>query len=290
MSFHPRMYASVRGFDLLEDVRNVSLGRMSIDGWSVRNLAGASGTYVSMHPRCVILLDGATIGLATARDAAPVVCAACMVPAGLQLWGRVARAGRFRHLDIHMDRATLAGMLTPGARADRPVFLATSEPLWPEAEAILAECARRGPDRSRLDGLIRALVTRLLEGEAHPAARPTVPDWLDRVERHVHANLDQSVGVGDLVAISGLSRTHFDRLFRAHRGLSAHAWVQRARIAKAQDLMRARMPLAEVASATGFADQPHFTKAFRKMLGTTPGRYRRDISASGAGGGAIFAT
>ena len=47
---------------------------------------------------------------------------------------------------------------------------------------------------------------------------------------------------------------------------------------RAKAMLAGDMPLAEIALATGFADQPHFTKAFRQIFGTTPGRYRMDVA------------
>ena len=38
-------------------------------------------------------------------------------------------------------------------------------------------------------------------------------------------------------------------------------------------------PIAEIALATGFADQPHFSKVFKQVTGATPGRYRLDMAA-----------
>ena len=55
-----------------------------------------------------------------------------------------------------------------------------------------------------------------------------------------------------------------------------HQWQMQARIEHAKSLLSARKAsLSEVAAMTGFADQAHFTRAFRKMSGTTPGRWLR---------------
>jgi AraC family transcriptional regulator len=42
----------------------------------------------------------------------------------------------------------------------------------------------------------------------------------------------------------------------------------------AAELARGGKPLAEIAAGAGFADQSHFTRIFRRHVGTTPARYR----------------
>ena len=54
--------------------------------------------------------------------------------------------------------------------------------------------------------------------------------------------------------------------------------LQHLRVARACQLLAERdRSLAEVAIATGFADQPHFSRVFRRLAGTTPGRFRAHL-------------
>jgi len=55
--------------------------------------------------------------------------------------------------------------------------------------------------------------------------------------------------------------------------LSAYAYKQAVPLVLAL-LRRGEGSLADVAAATGFADQSHFTAAFRRETGTTPGHFR----------------
>lgn len=75
-----------------------------------------------------------------------------------------------------------------------------------------------------------------------------------------------------------LSRARFFRAFRETAGVSPHQWMQERRIERARALMRAGpdRPLAEIALDCGFCDQSHFTRAFRKATGVSPGRWRAD--------------
>ena len=77
---------------------------------------------------------------------------------------------------------------------------------------------------------------------------------------------------------AGLSRSHFHRAFRASMGAPPHRWLIERRIRRAQELMLTPdKPLAEIAIETGFADQPHFTRAFSKVVGASPGAWRRTL-------------
>jgi len=74
----------------------------------------------------------------------------------------------------------------------------------------------------------------------------------------------------------GFSPYHFARLFRQTTGESPHQFVLRQRIERAQRLLaEGGMPLAHVAVESGFADQSHLTRAFKRQLGLTPRAYRR---------------
>jgi AraC-like DNA-binding protein len=66
-----------------------------------------------------------------------------------------------------------------------------------------------------------------------------------------------------------------DALLRAHRALPPHAFQRDLRVARARRLLAAGEPPAAVAALCGFADQAHFTRAFRAAVGVPPGRYAR---------------
>jgi AraC-like DNA-binding protein len=80
-----------------------------------------------------------------------------------------------------------------------------------------------------------------------------------------------------LSGLVGLSAHHFCRVFKQSTGLPPHRWQVRQRVEKAKVLMLdADLSLAEIAVATGFADQSHFTTVFRKATGSPPHAWRRE--------------
>jgi AraC-like DNA-binding protein len=84
---------------------------------------------------------------------------------------------------------------------------------------------------------------------------------------------DQPVPLAALSAFAGLTRFELVRRFRDQTGLTPHAFQTNLRIARARAMLRAGEPIARVAAACGFADQPHLTRTFRRATGVTPGRF-----------------
>lgn len=100
---------------------------------------------------------------------------------------------------------------------------------------------------------------------------------------HIRQRLDENVTLDDLVAVSGLSRFHLLRCFAARAGMPPHAYQIRLRVARAMRLLRGGLPVGEVASLVGFADQSHFTRHFRRIWRVTPGQYVRATCSHPAG-------
>jgi AraC family transcriptional regulator len=113
---------------------------------------------------------------------------------------------------------------------------------------------------------------------ARPFQGGLPPARLRRVEEFLMAHLADDIGLDDLAAIADLSAKHFARAFRQSTGMPPHRWLIERRIDRAKALLVGDdQSLAEIALTCGFADQSHFTAAFRKVVGATPGSYRREL-------------
>jgi AraC family transcriptional regulator len=117
-----------------------------------------------------------------------------------------------------------------------------------------------------------AATTREARVERAPG-RP--PAWLRSAEELLRARLADRIGLGEVAETVGVHPTYLARAFRAHYGFSVGEYGRRLRLAwAAAELARTDTPLAEIAARAGFADQSHFTRVFRRQVGTTPARYR----------------
>jgi AraC family transcriptional regulator len=98
-----------------------------------------------------------------------------------------------------------------------------------------------------------------------------------RAIAYIEDNPDRAISLRELAGVSGLSRFHFSRVFKRQLGLSPARYVERTRIEQAKALIvGARMSLADIAQAVGFADQSHFARRFRANEGRTPGAFARE--------------
>ncbi len=87
-------------------------------------------------------------------------------------------------------------------------------------------------------------------------------------------DLAEPVTLTELAAMVGLSPFHVARLFSRSVGMPPHAWRNQLRLNRAQGLLRQGMSVTDAAAATGFADQSHFTRHFKRAYGVAPGRWR----------------
>jgi len=107
-----------------------------------------------------------------------------------------------------------------------------------------------------------------------PAGAP--PAWLSKTRDLVHDSFRRPLSIVDLARDVGVHPVHLARAFGRRFGCSPAEYVRRLRVEAACDaLVRSRQPLAEIAITSGFADQSHMNRQFRRRLGMTPGEFRR---------------
>ena len=136
--------------------------------------------------------------------------------------------------------------------------------------------ASEGGDADSLELETRLLEILVLAFTRHAGVRGTLGRFhnsagLLRARDALMDRLASNSTLDDLAAIACLSRFEFLRQFRHMFGLPPHAFLRLARVRFARDLIREGLPLAESALASGFADQAHMNRAFRRTLGFTPG-------------------
>ena len=117
-----------------------------------------------------------------------------------------------------------------------------------------------------------ALAGRLEQAETR---RRDPPAWLRRVEALIHDRFREPLLVDELAGEAGVHPAHLTRVFRRLLRTSPGQYVRQLRLEWAAERLAAGTePVSHVALQAGFADQPHFTRAFRRHWGVTPGRYR----------------
>lgn len=120
--------------------------------------------------------------------------------------------------------------------------------------------------------LLAPILTELSTGTAKsPGALPIRE--LQRVRDFLTAHANENISSAQLEDLSGLDRFALARNFRALFGTTPHRFLVMRRLAAAREQIALGLPLADIAAGTGFADQAHLTRHFKKTFGMTPGRW-----------------
>ncbi len=106
------------------------------------------------------------------------------------------------------------------------------------------------------------------------------PAWLGRVVEKLRAEYSERLTLDELSVEAGVHPVHLSRVFRKFVREGIGERVHRLRIRAACEQMLTReMSMAEISLATGYADQSHFTRAFRRATGMTPVAFRRQLTS-----------
>lgn len=128
---------------------------------------------------------------------------------------------------------------------------------------------------TRLMDVLSTLVGRHTSPRPRETPRKSDTTFIRKVLECIEDRYSENVSLRDLAELVPLSPFHLLREFKKQVGLPPHACLTQIRIQKAKQLLRGQAPIAYIALQTGFCDQAQFTKRFKQIVGTTPGRYRR---------------
>jgi AraC-like DNA-binding protein len=134
--------------------------------------------------------------------------------------------------------------------------------------------AARG-DALAASSALRTALGGILRRHASPAARsargPSPP--ADAARALLHERLTDPPTLEELAEAVGTGPFALLRAFRAAYGLPPHAYLTNLRVQRAREMLDAGLRPAEVAARTGFTDQPHLTRHFKRIVGVPPGAY-----------------
>ena len=184
------------------------------------------------------------------------------------------------------------------------------EALADAADAPRIESLRYKPAISHADPILQGLAETLLPifRSAHPPSRlfmdhlmlaaglhvaskyggmvqvtPSLAGGLTRFQEQIAKDLiweslANDLPLSDLAQACGLSISQFSKAFRRTIGVPPHRWLMQQRVIRSKSLLREKsLSLADVALASGFADQSHFTRVFTLSIGVSPGAWRRSV-------------
>lgn len=279
-AFKPSMSAERRGVAVL----GAPLAHASRSGlveiWRARCEAGASGRYVSRHPRLFVIirpmdwemaLDGGRV------RAASRLPSASYVPAEAPLDMTVAGETEVHHLDLHFDLEQMGPIdgLTPEA-AGTPRLMFESARIQRFARLMASACrGADGPLGLYGDGLATAIVAAAFAGGPDSRRSPLSDAQLRLATDYIEERCARPIRLQELASLSGLSESYFSHAFKAATGVPPHRWQLEARVRRAKAMIaKGEASLSEIAGAVGFADQAHFSRVFRALAGVSPSAWR----------------
>ena len=113
--------------------------------------------------------------------------------------------------------------------------------------------------------------------EETPASQDELSEsaGINRAKRLIMERFAESLSLDEIAAESRLRRFRFLRLFKRETGLSPHEFLIQCRIQRAKELLAAQIPVLQAAMDTGFFDQSHFYRHFKRVTGQSPSSYRK---------------
>lgn len=188
-----------------------------------------------------------------------------------------------RHFLVEIDLAGLDRVREYGARLDDPAQLGGDDALW-----LAARMYREFSERDQFSALalesisIELLIAASRSQTAGGERKP--PRWLARVKEYLRENFTEAARLTGLAQAVGVHPTHLARVFRQFEHCTVGDYLRRVRVENAQrQLLATELPLVEIGLNSGFVDQAHFNRSFRRVTGMTPAGFRRVfLATSGA--------
>jgi AraC-like DNA-binding protein len=111
---------------------------------------------------------------------------------------------------------------------------------------------------------------------AESDTRVLAPWQMRKVKEFIDSSLDTTIRLRDCASQARLSASYFSHAFKAMSGMTVCHYIRCRRIERAQQLMLlSKEPLSQIALACGFADQAHYCRVFRDVVGLSPNAWRR---------------
>ncbi len=192
----------------------------------------------------------------------------------------VAKPRPSNFVALFMESNTFAGLAEEAGVSGELHFRVTevrSRELLREL-TLLSELMEEESEPLQLESRLAVLVHEALRYAERrpPTFSPTAAGLrrsLERARDILEQRPHELITLDELAQAAALSRFHLVRSFARQFGLPPHAYQLHVRIKRACHMLRDGLQCVEVAPSVGFADQSHFTRHFKKIMGVTPSVY-----------------
>jgi AraC family transcriptional regulator len=132
--------------------------------------------------------------------------------------------------------------------------------------------------------IIEGLTLEIMAETARHAAQtiePTIPYWLKQAKDLLHARFAENLTLEQIAREVGVHPVHLASVFRQKYRSTVGEYIRGLRIEYAcREIVKGEAPLAIIALEAGFANQGHFSGAFKRLTGLTPAAYRNSFRQS----------
>ncbi len=191
--------------------------------------------------------------------------------------GRAETAGGWRYRMVYVD-ADVAPAFTGGSDWSFNAAVAHDAPRARRIGHLLAALWRCDEPLAFDSTLAEIFDTLRAHARIGREPLPEAAHRFDAVFEFMRAHLAERLSLDTLAAVAGLSPFHFLRAFKAQHHATPQQALMALRLFDAKRRLAAGEAPAQVAAASGLADQAHLTRAFVRRYGVTPARYRSQVS------------
>ncbi|MEM0979910.1 MAG: AraC family transcriptional regulator [Cyanobacteria bacterium P01_H01_bin.58] len=192
-------------------------------------------------------------------------------------WGGTVDGDRYSYRIVYPDCETVARAIPGPEDSPLPYFANNQIYNRPLARRIqhLLTALEAEPITLAQETYLTTVLAELVTHHADRTADPLTLEnqIVQRTRDYIEAFYPQNLSLTELANLAQMKPLRLLRTFRKAMGLPPHAYLLQVRIHHAKAQLAQGQAIADVAINTGFADQSHFTRHFKRFMGVTPGQY-----------------